>query len=120
MQVNEIKFKITIPPKSEFSKTYKQFGNLIKEEGSKVYDYIVTPEIFIRAMSVSDIGMPAVSVVAENCSKMVPDLKDKLFMKQFIGAVTCYLMESNGYKKSHKKKTIPHDCFSKGEVFVKE
>ena len=41
------------------------------------------------------------------------------FDKQFIGAVVCSLMEANGYEKTGKKRSIPHNAFTKGEVYAR-
>jgi hypothetical protein len=39
------------------------------------------------------------------------------FLKQFIGALVCSLMEANGFMKSNKKKSIPHHAYTKGEFY---
>jgi hypothetical protein len=104
----------------EFSKEYPQYGPFAKGDGNFLFQSIMTPESFIKAKAITDLGYPAVAGVAELCCMAVKEqsvIQWTPFVKQFIGAVVCSLMEANNYLKTGKKKSIPHPAFTKGEVY---
>lgn len=115
-------FEAEIPDKVSFRKKYRQFNNVLDGIGKGIYDIIMTPETLHRAIAVTEQRLPAVSVVAEQCSQLIPGLgdnkkKENILIKQLAGALICHLMEANGYKKTGIKRSIPHDDFSKGEFY---
>jgi hypothetical protein len=71
-------------------------------------------------VATTDLDLPAVAGVAKLCYRTVIEqnsLEWNGFLKQFIGAVVCTLMEANGFEKTGTKRAIPHREFTKGEFY---
>lgn len=120
METKSITITVNTPSTDEFSEEYHQYGPFAKGDGNFLFQSIMAPESFIKAKAISDLGYPAVSGVAELCYIAVKGqsvIQWTPYVKQFIGAVVCSLMEANGYLKTGKKKSIPHPAFTKGEVY---
>ena len=120
METKSITITINTPNTDDFSEKYPQYGPFAKGDGNFLFQAITAPESFIKAKAISDLGYPAVSGVAELCYMAVKNqsvIQWTPYIKQFIGAVVCNLMEANGYDKTGKKKSIPHHAFTKGEVY---
>ena len=125
-KVNNIKTKnftltVNLPTLDEFGERFPQYGNYAKTEGRFLYERIVSPDCYNSArVATLDLGLPAVAGIAKVCYKTVLDqgtLEWRGFIKQFIGAVVCKLMEDNGFAKTGVKKSVPHPNFTKGEVY---
>lgn len=68
-----------------------------------------------------NLEMPAVAGIARSCYQQIQVQKEvsfSNFTKQFMGALVCTLMEANGFRKTGRKKAIPHPMFTKGEFYV--
>jgi len=100
---------------------FPQYGNYAKTEGRFLYERIVSPDCYNSArVATRDLDLPTVAGIAKVCYKTVLDqgtLEWRGFIKQFIGAVVCKLMEENGFVKTGVKKSVPHPNFTKGEVY---
>lgn len=81
----------------------------------------MTPESFNNARVATLVfGLPAVAGIAEACWQAVQqqnDIEWRDFVKQYIGALVCTLMEANGFEKTGEKRAVPHPKFTKGEVY---
>lgn len=121
MQTETYNLAVNLPSVEEFSERFPQYGNFAKNEGRILFDRIVTPESFNNCRVVSlELELPAVAGVAEICFQAVSEdrtLEWRGFIKQFIGAVVCKLMEVNGFAKTGIKKSVPHRMFTKGEYY---
>ncbi len=113
--------EVNLPSIDDFAKRYHQYGNFARGEGKFLFDRIVSPECFNNARVVTvELGLPAVAGIAKICYDLVeqrPDIEWTGFIKQYIGAVVCTLMEFNGFKKTGTKKSVPHPKFTKGEYY---
>jgi len=99
---------------------YSRYSSIANGNGKKLFDLIMQPEVFIRASTISEIGLPAVLSVADNAKRLVstnPEITLDSFTKQYIGAAICSLMEANGYSKTGRKRRVPHEAFSVGECY---
>ena len=120
MQNQSVNLKAQIPGLTDFGERFPQYGPFARNEGNFIFKVIMNPFSFFRAKFATEMNLPAVSGVAEICfhetaqQKIVPF---NGFLKQYIGALVCSLMEANGYSKTGKKKAIPHREFSKGEFY---
>lgn len=112
---------VLCPSVEDFSKAYPQYAPFALADGNFLFQLINTPVSFVKMSVVSNLGLSAVYGIAEECSKLAKQEDKPLsnFTKQYIGAVICFLMESNGYSKSGKKKSVNHPEFSKGEIYFK-
>ena len=111
---------VNFPDNKEFAKKYPQYGPLAEAKGNFIFKTIMTPTNFIRAMVCTEMGLPAVTGVASSCYSAVKNQEEiewRGYVKQFIGAVVCALMEANDYEKTGIKKSVPHHAFTKGEVY---
>jgi len=120
MEYRSVTISANFPSIDDFAKGYPQYGPLAKGDGYFIFETIMTPINFLSAKVYTELGFPAVAGVAERCFKAVEN-QDTIewggYLKQFIGAVVCTLMEANDYKKTGKKKSVPHHAFTKGEVY---
>lgn len=119
MERKVIEVSANCPSVEEFSKKYRQYGPYAQGEGKNLFQILTTVESFMRMKMSTELNLPAVSGVAEVAHRVcVSDsVEFTQRTKQFIGAVTCMMMEENGYEKENKKKTIPHALFTKGELY---
>ena len=120
MKSKKITIAVNLPSTEDFAKGYPQYGPFAKGIGCFIFETIMTPQNFLSAKVCSELGFPAVAGVAESCLKAVEKqnvIELDGFLKQFIGAVVCTLMEANSYRKTGKKKAVPHHVFTKGEVY---
>jgi hypothetical protein len=122
MQQQNYTVVVNVPSLEEFEAKYPQYGPFARGAGRPMFDALVTPESFVSArVATVDLDLPAVAGIASR-SRQVADthlIKWSSFLKQFIGAVVCSSMESNGFKKTETKRAIPHKDFTKGEVYAK-
>jgi hypothetical protein len=104
----------------DFASFYPQYGKLALGEGRFLFDLLSSPTAHLKAkITTLDLDMPAVAGVAKDvaaaCSAHAIELDS--FKKQFVGAVVCFVMERNGFKKTNTKRAIPHPAFKKGEFY---
>lgn len=113
---------VTLPDVDDFLKKYPRFSTLANGIGRPLFDAIMQPELFINARVLADYGYPSVLAVADVCQSIIDANADlsptDSMVKQYIGSVVCTLMEANGYKKSEKKKSVPHKLFSVAEHYI--
>lgn len=122
METTVFKCEVISPTADDFAKQYPQYAPFAIGEGKELFSLIIRPENFVRMAIASELGFAALFGVAEPCSKLAQAQSNPLtnYTKQFIGAVVCCLMESNGYKKTGRKKSINHPDFTKGEIYLRE
>lgn len=109
--------KVQIPSAEEFGAKYPQYGSRPMGGGREFFRLIMQPASFLKAAFATDeLDLPAVAGVAKLCAEASYG-RLAAADKQYIGALVCALMEANGYKKTGKKKAIPHKAFTKGEVY---
>jgi hypothetical protein len=112
---------ITLWNTDEFLGKYPRFKEFLNGDGRQLFDEIMKPDVFVNASVLADKGYPSVLAVAEQSKSIISKQEPSgaaSFCKQFIGSVICVLMEANGYKKTGKKKSVPHESFSTGECYV--
>ena len=109
---------VNLPCRKDFRELYPQYYNYIRGEGAKLFDLVMTPYTFVKCKVVTDLGLPAITGVAndfvELCGKDASS-----YDKQTLGALVSTLMVYNNYEKAGKKRSISHKSFSKGEVYQK-
>ena len=121
MLSHQLILNVNIPDLDEFKQRFPQYGSFARGDGSILFNHIMTPHSFIRAMVASELGLPAVAGVAKSCIQIIKQNSTLLLsghVKQFIGAITCSLMEANGFRKTGTKRSIPHPGFTKGEFYI--
>jgi hypothetical protein len=122
METQTFAFSVNLPTVEEFAERFPQYGDFAKHEGNFLFRNIITPESYNNARVATLVfKLPAVAAVAETCYQSVLDhgaIEWRGFLKQFIGAVVCKLMEDNGFKKTGTKKSVPHHMFTKGELYI--
>jgi len=120
MKNNVFSLKVNIPSVQKFKEKYPQYGPFAQKDGSFIFDLIMSPSSFILARAATVFGFPAVLGVAELSYQAVTQDGSREFngfMKQYIGAIVCALMEANGYVKTDTKKSVHHNKFTKGEFY---
>ena len=121
METKNYVYPVNLPTIDEFGERFPQYKKFAMNEGKLLYEIIISPESFIRARVVTLVlQLPALTAVANDCYQNL-ETRDELdnfnTKKQFIGAVVCKLMEDNGFEKTGKKKSVPVNYFTKGEVY---
>ena len=122
MPTQSYTLQVNVPTVEEFSAKYKQYGPLAKGPANFLFELLVSPESFVRAKMATELGHPAIYGVAEMAFREVEKKDDILWndnLKRFCGAVTCCLLEANGYQKTGEKRSVRHHAFKKGEFFTK-
>lgn len=120
METRPFTLLVNLPTVDEFEERFPQYGNYARNEANFLFERIVSPESFIYAKVATQLELPAVAGIADDCYKLVIEngtIEWRGFTKQFIGAVVCKLMEDNGFKKTEIKKSVPHPMFTKGEFY---
>ncbi len=121
MRTQSFEFQVNIPSVEDFAIRFRQYGNFARNEGQFLFDLLMTPTCFNSGrVATIDFDLPAVAGVAKLCFRTVEEqntVEWNGFLKQFIGAVVCTLMEANGFEKTGTKKAIPHKGFTKGEFY---
>ena len=121
MRTDRFSLSAQIPSTSDFAKVYRQYGPFAGGDGLFLFDLISSADALNRArVATLDLKLPAVAGIAKTCHDAVAQQNRVAwsgFVKQFIGAVTCSLMEANGFRKTGRKRRIPHKAFTVGEVY---
>ena len=86
-----------------------------------MFDVVMSPTCYDYARAATLVfDLPAVAGVAKACTEAFSQ-QDKVewrdFIKQYVGALVCALMEANGFEKTGEKRAIPYPGFTKGEVY---
>ena len=122
MQSQSFQLSVNLPSVEDFADRYKQYGQFARGDGQFLFTLLVSPTSFVKAqVATIDLSLPAVAGVAKISYEAVQvqtGIEWSGFIKQFIGAVICCLMEANGFKKTGKKKAIPYHAFTKGELYI--
>jgi hypothetical protein len=120
MENQSINLNAQISSLEDFETQFPQYGPFARGDGNFIFNLVIEPLAFFRCKNATELNLPAVAGVAKICydatshEKVVPF---DGFLKQFIGALVCNLMEANGFSKSGKKKSVPHHAYTKGEFY---
>jgi len=124
MKTKTFTLSVNLPSVEEFAERFPTYGNYAKGDGNFLFERIVAPDCYNNAKVATLVfELPAVAGVAEICYQTVSEhatIEWRGFVKQFIGAVVCKLMEDNGFEKTGTKKSVPHAKFNKGEFYKLE
>ena len=112
--------EIIVPSVTDFVAMYPQYSAAMNSEGS-LFDLVVSAEHILAMVVLTErTNLPAVSAVAPivtaHCSTRGGLTR---FRKQFSGAVTSCVMQANGFAKTHRKRAVSAEGWSKGEVYSK-
>jgi hypothetical protein len=121
MKTTTFTLSVNLPSVEEFAERFPQYGGYAKDKGKFLFKRIVTSDCYNNARVATLVfKLPAVAGIAEICYQTVSEdatIEWSGFVKQFIGAVVCKLMEDNGFEKTDTKKSVPHPKFTKGEFY---
>jgi hypothetical protein len=121
MKTETFTLSVNLPSVEEFAERFPQYGDYARHDGNFLFERIVTPDCYNNArVTTLELKLPAVAGIAEICYQTVLEhatIDWRGFVKQFIGAVVCKLMEDNGFEKTGIKKSVPHPKFTKGEFY---
>lgn len=109
--------RVFLPTVEEFAKRFPNYGPRAAEEGRPLFDLVMSAKTFVDADALTRVlRLPAVTAVSSSAGAV---LKRELSGtdRQFLGALTCALMEANGYQKTGQKRAIPHGDWNRGEVY---
>jgi hypothetical protein len=122
MKDQSFSLNVQIPELADFETRFPQYGPFARENGNFMFNIVMTPLSFLRCQFATELNLPAVAGIAEisfNATSQQSIIQFDGFLKQFIGALVCTLMEANGFTKSGKKKSVPHREYTKGEFYQK-
>ena len=121
METKNYIYPVNLPTIDEFGERFPQYKNFAMNEGKLLYEIIITPESFIRARVVTLVlKLPALTAVADDCYQNLKtigvfEINGDVVLS--IGEVVCKLMEEDGFEKTGKKKSVPLQYFTRGEVY---
>jgi hypothetical protein len=121
METRSLTVSVNFPDLDEFEDSYPQYGPFARRNGRFLFELIMSVDSFIKARGFTELHYPAVTGVAELCFQAVDQnrrVEFNNFLRQFIGAVVCSMMEVNHYQKTNRKRYVPHHAFTKGEVYA--
>lgn len=109
--------KVFLPSVEEFGQRFPQYGPRAADAGRELFDLVMRAETFVDADALTRVlRLPAVTAVSSLAGEVLQrDLTGT--DRQFLGALTCALMEANGYEKTGQKRAIPHPDWNRGEVY---
>lgn len=115
MPLSNAQFPVIVPSKDEVAARFPQYAGLVNGEGDRLYRMVTTPENIVRAILATVVhGLPAVAGVAD----LVREEAQKLTSgNRFVGALECCVMECNGFRKLGRKKSIPAEGYTRGEMY---
>ena len=120
MEAQSFSQVVQIPELADFETRFPQYGPFARENGNFMFNVVMTPLSFLRCQFATELNLPAVAGIAEisfDTTSQQSFVQFDGFLKQFIGALVCSLMEANGFTKSGKKKSVPHHAYTKGEFY---
>jgi len=121
MEVQSFNLRVRLPSVDEFAARYRPYSRFVQHEGRFLFDLLVSPASFNRAqVATVDLAIPAVAGIAKISYEAVQaqsGVEWGNYVKQYIGALICTLVEANGFQKTGVKKAIPHPGFTKGEMY---
>ncbi len=117
MKSHDLKLTVYLPTVDDFAAKYPHYGPRARNDGQPLFELVMTPSVFLACSVLTDtLGLPAVTAVAQKAVDLMGGSLEGTD-KQFLGALTCALMEANGYKKTGQKRSIPHGAWNRGEVY---
>jgi hypothetical protein len=112
-----VTFPLHVPTLNEFRARYPSFGDLAAGAAADVLDMVFQPASLLRVVGlIESTGDAAATALAEPFIALRPAPTDR--EKQLLGALTCLLLEMNGWQKTGTKRAIPHPLFNRGEVYT--
>jgi hypothetical protein len=121
MKTESFELPVRLLSVDEFAARFPQYGQFARTDGQFLFELLMSPASYDQArVATSHLDLPAVAGVAKICYQAVQAqtvVEWRGFLKQFIGAVVCALMEANGFEKTGTKKAVPHPAFTKGEFY---
>lgn len=122
MKDQSFSLNVRVPELADFETRFPQYAPFARGNGNFIFKIVMTPLSFLRCQLATELNLPAVAGVAEtsfNAASQQNIIQFDGFLKQFVGALVCTLMEANGFTKSGKKKSVPHHAYTKGEFYLK-
>jgi hypothetical protein len=109
------RFPVIVPSVAEIGARFPQYAEIVKNDGRRLHDIITTPENIVRVILATAVHeLPAVAGVA----RLVREEAQKLTSgNRLVGALVCCVMERNGFRKLGRKKSIPAEGFTRGEMY---
>lgn len=121
MTTQTVSLQVQIPSQDEFARRFPQYGPFAAGEGRFLFDVVMGPTSFLCArVATEELDLPAVAGVAKTvyeATSRQAAVPWSGFLKQYIGALVCTLMEANGFEKTGAKRAIPHEAFTRGELY---
>lgn len=119
---------ITLPQftpadESVFRGRYRHLTTLLDRPYLNLWGTLNTPEAFVFMYTATVAHhLPAVAGIAWYMTGILSQVDDseRDYVKQAIGAITCAVMESNGFEKTGTKKAvppIPERVFRRAELY---
>ena len=121
MQLLTFELPVNIPSLDDFTADFPQYGRFARGEGRFLFDLVMSPASYDAARVVTlTLGLPGVAGVARICRQTFDqqtEVEWRGFIKQYIGALVCSLMEANDFEKTGEKRAVSYPGFTKGEFY---
>lgn len=121
MRSIEHTISINIPDVADVATSAPQYARFAQEEGRFIFEAVMNPEAFLRARAVTlALNLPAVAGIAsmyEQAFRGGRELDSDKHSRHAVGSFVRIMMEANGFRKTGRKRAVPHPAFSKAEVY---
>lgn len=106
--------KVNVPSLADVGARFPQYAAIVQADGRPLYDLLTKPVNIVRLLLSAADGAAAVSGIAEIARDAASELSSG---NRLVGALACCIAEANGFKKTGRKRSIPADGYSRGEVY---
>ncbi len=115
MATRTAQFKVNIPSLTDVGERFPQYAGIVREDGRDLYELLTEPRNVVRALLKAQEGAAPVEGVARAAYEPASKLSSG---NRLVGAIVCCIVEANGFEKTGKKRSIPVDGYSRGEVYT--
>lgn len=106
--------KVNVPSPADVGTRFPQYADIVRGEGRDLYELLMQPVNIVRALLSASDGAAAVSGIAAIARAPAAKLSSG---NRLVGALVCCIAEANGFRKTGRKRAIPAEGYSRGEVY---
>ena len=118
---------LTTPPETtegkelleSFTKRGRNYRHYARTARRWLLDVLASPAALELMRSAAELGLPAVAKIAEMVIREAA-LQGRTLTntdRQFVGAVVCFVMEENGYRKTGRRGIVFARPFTQGHIY---
>ena len=114
VKVKTAHLPVNVPSLAEVGTRFPQYRAIVREDGRALYDLLTEPLNVVRVVLAANAGLAAVTGVAEIARAPAAELSSG---NRLVGALVACIVEANEFQKTGRKRSIPAQGYSRGEVY---